>query len=257
MSQPTSRPAGAPNEAGVYTIPQLKEGAYRLVAAAPGFNDFKLDGLILSARDVRRVDIVLAVGAISTAIEVTGGATLIQTETARISDIKTSDVLKTVPLNARWMWAFLNLSPNFVSGPDGYRFGGSKGNQSNWAIDGTNFNDGDGYSIGSQANYIESFEEVKLDLCNNSAEFGAVGQLTVVTKSGSNSVHGAAFDYYSTPFFRARSPFASARGTGVYHLFGGALSGPVFLPKIYNGKNKTFFYTSFEGSVGGDSATRF
>lgn len=241
------------NQAGVYTIPQLKEGTYTLVAEAAGFAEFRVENIILAARDVRRVDIALTVGQIATQVEVSAGATLIETESARITSTQSATLLKTVPLNARWMWAFLDMAPNFVSGPEGRRFGGSRSNQANWAIDGTNFNDGDGNAIGPQANYIESYEEVKIDLANNSAEFGAVGQVTVITKRGTNQLHGTLFDYYSTPFFKARNPFQAQRPTGVLHLYGTTLSGPVYIPGVYNGKNRTFFFNSYEGNIGGVS----
>ena len=240
------------NEVGDYTIPQLKEGTYTLVASATGFQDFNADQIILAARDIRRLEVVLPVGGVISKIEVTEGATLIQTESSRLGDLKTSDTLKTVPLNARWMWAFMNLTPNFNSGPEGYRFGGSRANQANWAIDGTTFNDGNGSALGPQGNYIESFGEMRIDLANNSAEYGAIGQVTVVTKSGNNQLHGSAFDYYQTPMFKARNPFATARPTGVSHLHGGSISGPVYIPKLYNGRNRTFFFASFENSIGGD-----
>jgi hypothetical protein len=243
----------ASNGTGAYTLSQLREGSYLLAVSAPGFDDYRVENIILAARDIRRIDAHMIVGSQAARVDVTAGATLIETETARISDSKSSEVLKTVPLNARWLWAFLNLAPNFISGPEGYRFGGARAEQSNWAIDGTTFNDGTGNAIGPQGNYIESFREVRIDLANNSAEFGGVGQLTVITKSGTNELHGAAFDYYSTPVFRARNPFAPARTTGVNHLFGGAIGGPVVLPKLYHGKNKTFFFTSFEDSLGGDT----
>src|SRR5204863_9432173 len=112
-------------------------------------------------------------------LEVTGGATLIETETARIRNTKSFDTLATVPLNARWIWAFLNLSSNVISGPEGYRFGGARQDQANWTVDGTSFNDGVGSSIGAQGNYIESFQEMNIGIANNSAEFGSVGQFTL------------------------------------------------------------------------------
>ncbi len=245
------------NEAGAYTIPQLREGSYTLEATAPGFQDFKAEGIVLSARDVRRIEVKLDITAVSTNVEVTAGATLIETETARIRNIKTFETLSTVPLNARWVWAFLNLSSNVITGPEGYRFGGARSDQVNWAVDGTSFNDGVGNAIGAQGNYIESFQEMNIGVANNSAEFGSVGQFTVTSKSGSNEWHGAAGDYYSTPWFRARNPFATARGTGVFHLYAGSIGGPVRVPKLYDGRNKTFFFTSYEGSIGGDSTTTF
>ncbi len=245
------------NESGNYTVPQLRDGAYSLTAKAAGFQDFHADNIVLAARDIRRIDVKLDVTSVTTNVEVTAGATLIETESARIKNSKSFTTLAEVPLNARWVWAFLNLSSNAISGPEGYRFGGARSNQTNWTVDGTSFNDGTGNSIGAQGNYIESFQEMSIGYANNSAEFGSVGQFTVISKSGTNLLHGSAADYYSTPWFRARNPFAPARGAGVNHLYAGSISGPVFLPKVYNGKNKTFFFASYEGSIGGDSTTTF
>jgi outer membrane receptor protein involved in Fe transport len=243
------------NEAGIYTVAQLREGTYSLKVESPGFREFVAQSLVLVARDIRRLDVTLQVGAVESAIEVTAGATLIETESARITHTKDALTLKTIPLNARWAWAFLLISPHVIQAGGVYRFAGSINNQSHWTIDGTTMADGvDGSALGPQANYIESYQELKVDLANNSAQFGAIGQMTIISKSGTNEFHGAAADYYSTPFFRARNPFAQARATGVSHLFLGAIGGPVILPK-YNGKNKTFFYFDFEGSVGSNAVT--
>ena len=241
------------NEAGVYTIPQLKEGDYTVRAEAAGFKEFLAQDVTLVARDARRVDVQLQVGAVGTTVEVSGGATLIETETARISDTKGAMELKSLPLNTRGMWAFLALAPTVLqsAGSSTLRFSGSKANQSHWAIDGVTMSDGvDETQIGPLANYIESFQEIKIDMSNNTAEFSTIGQVTIVSKSGTNQLHGNVFDYYSTPWFRARNPFALARGTGINHAPGGSVGGPVWLPKIYNGRNRTFFFFSFETSRG-------
>jgi hypothetical protein len=242
------------NEAGVYTVPQLKEGTYTVRAEAAGFKDFVAQDVTLVSRDVRRLDIQLQVGAIGTTVEVSGGATLIETETARISDTKGAMELKTLPLNTRGMWAFLALAPTVLQAGGGsstIRFAGSNSNQSHWAIDGTTMSDGvDETQIGPFANHIESFQEVKIDMANNTAEFSTIGQVTIVSKSGTNQLHGTLFDYYSTPGFRARNPFALARGTGISHALGGGIGGPIAIPKLYNGHNRTFFYFSFETSRG-------
>jgi hypothetical protein len=242
------------NEAGIYTLPQLREGRYVVTARGPGFQEFVAQEVVLEARDYRRLDIRLEVGTLETRIEVTAGATLIETETARISDTKTADLLKSIPLNTRGIWAFLALSPNVLQAGGGsstIRFAGSRGNQSHWAIDGTTMSDGvDETQIGPLANYIESFQEIKIDMANNTAEFGTIGQVTMISKSGTNELHGNVFDYYSTPWFRARNPFALARGTGIGHTPGGSVGGPVYLPKLYNGKDRTFFFFSFETSRG-------
>jgi hypothetical protein len=108
----------------------------------------------------------------------------------------------------------------------------------------------DGTQIGPLYSYIESFEEFRIDMANNTAEFGAIGQVTVVSKGGSNDFHGVGLDYYTTPMFRARDPFALQRGAGVSHSLGILVNGPLMLPKIYNGRNKSFFSFAYETSLG-------
>ena len=241
------------NEDGNYTIAQLKEGTYTVRAEAAGFKSFVADKVGLAARDVRRVDVKLEVGDVATEVKVSGGVTLIETETARVSDTKDSLVLNTIPTNSRSLWAILNLSAGLQgqAGSSVTRFAGSRVNENNWSIDGTTFSDGvDNTQTGPLANYIESFQEVKVDLSNNSAEFSSIGQVTIISKSGTNELHGSLFDYYSTPWFRAKGFFDSARSTGISHLPGGSVGGPVWIPKIYNGRNKTFFFYSYETSRG-------
>jgi hypothetical protein len=242
------------NEAGVYTLAQLKEGEYTVRARGAGFREFVAQNIVLVARDYRRVDIRLEVGAVETVVEVRGGATLIETETARIADTKTADLMKSIPLNTRSIWAFLSLSPAVLQAGGGsstIRFAGSRGNQSHWAIDGTTMSDGvDETQIGPLANYIEWIQELKIDVSNNTSEFGTIGQVTSISKSGTNELHGSVYDFYSTPWFRARNPFALSRPTGISHGPGATVGGPVWLPKIYNGKDKTFFFFAFETSRG-------
>ncbi len=242
------------NEAGHYTIAQLREGDYVLRAQAPGFKEFLVRDIRLVAQDLRRIDINLSLGAVETIVEVSAGATLIETETARISDSKDAQALRSLPLNTRSLWNFLGLTPGIVQAGAGSatrRFAGSRANQSDASIDGiTVSNAYDGTQISPLVSYIESFQEFRVDMANNTAEFGAIGQVTIISKSGTNQLHGNASDYYATPWFRARNPFAMQRASGVRHTPGASLGGPVLLPKLYDGRNRTFFFFSFETSRG-------
>ncbi|MBM3810807.1 MAG: TonB-dependent receptor [Acidimicrobiia bacterium] len=242
------------NDAGAYTVPQLREGEYTVRVTTAGFKEFVIQNLQLIALDVRRIDVRLEVGAVETKIEVSAGATLIETETARISDSKNSRQLNTLPLNTRSLWNFVGLSPGVVqagAGSSTRRFAGSRANQSDASIDGiTTSNQFDGTQISPLVSQIESFEEFRVDLANNTAEFGGIGQVTIVSKGGANDVHGSAFDYYATPFFRARNTFAAQRGTGVRHNPGASVGGPIFVPNLYNGRNRSFFFFSFETTRG-------
>src|SRR5688500_12324235 len=228
--------ASPSNDEGVFSIAQLREGLYTLRASKPGFKEFVVQEINLAGRNYGSIDVVLQVGSVETAIEVTAGATLIETETARISDTRDATQLRDMPLNSRAMWAQLSLAPNVLQAAAGstIRFAGSRSNQSHWSLDGTTMSDGVSETqIGPLANYVESFQEVRIDSANNTAEFGTVGQVTIVTKGGTNKFHGSLFDYYSTPWFRARNPFAPARVTGISHLPGGSAGGPLVIPKIY------------------------
>src|SRR5574340_32697 len=242
------------NAAGNFTLAQLREGDYTLRVQAAGFKEFAVQNITLVSLDVRRIDAQLEVGAVETVVEVSAGATLIETETARISDSKASEQLKTLPMNTRSLWNFIGLSPGVVqAGNDSStrRFSGSRANQSDASIDGiTLSNQYDGTQISPLVSQIESFEEIRVDMANNTAEFGGIGQVTIVTKSGANQPHGAVYDYYSTPWFRARNPFSPQRGTGIRHNPGASVGGPVFLPKIYDGRNRSFFYFSLESGRG-------
>ncbi len=244
----------ASNEVGVYTLSQLREGEYTLRARAAGFQEFVAQDIQLVSRDLRRIDIQLRVGSVETVVEVKAGATLIETETARIGNAKGSSTLNALPLNTRSLYDFLGLTPGVIGAGGGQatrRFAGSRVNQSDQSIDGITVSNGyDGTQISPLVGYIGSFEEVRVDLANNTADMGAVGQVTVISKSGSNDLHGMGWDYYSTPWFRARNPFALARGTGVSHAPGGQVGGPVVLPRIYDGRNRSFFFFSFETSRG-------
>ncbi|MGH9752232.1 MAG: carboxypeptidase-like regulatory domain-containing protein, partial [Blastocatellia bacterium] len=238
------------NEVGNFTLPQLREGEYTLRATATGFREFVAQNILLAAREERRIDIQLQVGPVESRVEVTAGATLIETDTARIGDSKNAMALKSLPLNTRSLYSFLALTPGVLAAGGGQatrRFAGSRVNQSDQSIDGITVSNGfDGTQISPLVNYIESYEEVRVDMANNSADIGAVGQVTVVSKSGGNELHGAVFDYYSTPWFRARNPFAAQRGSGVRHQPGGAVGGPIVIPKLYDGHNRSFFFFSFE-----------
>lgn len=246
------------NAAGVYTISQLKEGSYAVRSEAAGFKEFLAKDVLLAAREIRRLDIPMQVGGVATSVEVSAGIALIETESAHLGNTKNAAALKALPVNSPGIYAFLALTPSLQNQANSsvVRFAGSRANQANWSIDGTTFADGvDNTMTGPLANYTEWVQESRIDLANNSAEFGSLGQVTLISKSGSNKLRGSLFDYYITPWFRARDPFSPTRTPGVRHLPGGSVGGPVYIPKLYNGRDRTFFYFSFETSRGSQTTT--
>ena len=242
------------NNDGVYSVPQLREGLYTLTITAEGLGGFKATDILLVTRDIRRIDATLTVGVLETSLEVTGNAP-IELETGRVSDVRTAEQLRTLPLNDPGVWSYLAITPSLAMRGGGYSFAGSRSNQSTFAIDGTSMTDGVGENvIGPLANYTESFKEVKIDLASNSAESASLGQVTIVSKSGTNRFSGVVFDYYQSPIFRARNPFSGARAAGVVHFPGLALGGPATIPRLYDGHGRTFWFVSGE-TVSGSSAS--
>jgi hypothetical protein len=242
------------NESGVYTLANLREGTYNLTVTASGFREFRMPGVALASREIRRLDLKMEIGQVTTSVDVEAqGAAVIETETARISQSRSSRELSDLPLNTRSVTAFLALVPGVGQATTvtaTYRFAGSRRNQSEFTIDGISNVTSNGTQASPLTNYIESFDEARIDIVDNGADTGAMGQVTVVSKSGTNTLHGSAFDYYATPVFRARDPFALQRSSGISHRPGFSVGGPVYLPHIYNGRNKTFFFFSFETSRG-------
>jgi hypothetical protein len=248
------RYAAQSNASGTYTLAQLREGGYTLRVQMAGFKEFVVSDLQLVSMDIRRIDVKLEVGAVDTKIEVTAGATLIETETARISDMKSAKQLAELPLNTRSLWNFVGLSPGVVQAGNESstrRFAGSRANQSDASIDGISLsNQYDGTQITPLVSQIESFGEVRVDMANNTAEFGGIGQVTIISKGGTNQWRGSVFDYYTTPYFRARNTFAAQRASGVRHNPGFSVGGPVVIPNVYDGRNRSFFFYSLETTRG-------
>ena len=235
------------NNDGVYTVPQLREGPYTLSVTSPGLREFLATNIVLVTRDIRRIDAMLQVGGLETAVQVSGGNAPIELETPRISDVRTAEQLRTLPLNDPGVWSYLAITPTLAMRGGGYSFAGSRSNQSVFAIDGTSMTDGVGENvIGPLANYTESFKEVKIDMASNSAEAPSLGQVTIVSKSGTNRFAGVVFDYYQSPMFRARNPFSQQRPAGVLHFPGLAVGGPLTIPRVYAGRSRTFWFVSGE-----------
>ncbi|HWB84928.1 MAG TPA: TonB-dependent receptor [Bryobacteraceae bacterium] len=244
------------NETGYYTIAQLLEGEYEVKVESQGFKVYIQRGLKLANQQIFHLDIHLELGSVSTTIEVKSSGSLIETESARIGDVKTTEVLQNMPLNTRSLVTMIGQNAGvFTAAGAGAtatrRFSGSRNNQSDTTVDGITIgNLRDGTQDSNLVGYVESIQEVRVDMGNNSAEYGTLGQVTVISKGGTNTLHGSAFDYYQTPLFFARNPFALERVSNITHLPGASIGGPVYFPHLYNGKDKTFFYFSYETSRG-------
>ncbi len=250
----------ATNAFGQYEINNLFPGVYILEAEAAGFSKYQKEQFSLAANETARIDVALQVSAEVTQITVVGeSGGRIEMESAQLSDVRSLKQLQTLPLGARSAWRYLVLAPGVTGGMNGtMSVSGSRSRQVHYTVDGVTMSDvRSSNTIGPTLNFIEAFEEFKIHLGNSSAEFKALGTLTVATKRGGNDVHGAVFDYYGTGIFRARDYFTGQRSGTPTHGFGGHISGPVYLPKLYDGRDKTFWFASYETTFAPEGSTNF
>lgn len=239
------------DENGLFVIPKLQDGTYRLSIKAGGFQEFRVGDIILAGRDTRRVDAALRLGTVDTVVEVRGGATLIETESARLAATQDREVMRALPLTLRRAWDYFTMTPNIErTGGFQIRFSGTGNLQGDATIDGTTVAGAFASPIGPLLDRTELVQEMRVDQAQNSAEFATMGQVAMVSRAGSNDWHGVVADYYSTPAFRARNPFTDARDSTRRHQFIFSAGGPVWIPKIYNGRNKTFFFWTLEIAQG-------
>jgi hypothetical protein len=236
---------------GNYEVPNLNSGAYRITARHPGFKTFTVEGIEVAALRTVRVDVRMEVGDVGAEVTVQGAAPVIETDTASIASVRTNRDLNDLPLNIRstvsgtgdsGLYRYVFLTPTGGQG-GGSRFslGGARGSQNYFNVDGISSNSpAFGNSIGPAEPSFESIDEVRFEIVNNKAEFGEVANITVITKSGTNDLHGALFWYHENSALNARPFFATVKGQNIRNNFGASAGGPI-------ARNRLFFFGTFEG----------
>lgn len=249
---------------GNYTIPALPAGQYEVSVLAAGFKKFTQFGLEVQVAQIERVDVGLEVGSTSEAVTVTAEAPLLKTENAEQDTVVTDERINDLPLNfgggggnvgaIRSPYNFNILSPG-VSGA-----GGSAGDTANVnglqastfrvQVDGqdaTSQNDIGWTSTVAQPS-VDMLQEFSLQTSNYAAEYGQIGGglYNYTTKSGTNQIHGTGYEYFTNEDLDAYRPFTYQNPRSRKNDFGGTVGGPVYIPKVYNGKNKTFFFFNIE-----------
>ncbi|MBI3697147.1 MAG: TonB-dependent receptor [Acidobacteria bacterium] len=237
----------ASNEEGNYYFPSLPPGAYTVAVSRSGFKEVRSSPITLTTQQTARFDATLEVGDISQRIEVAAVASTVNTENAQVGDVRPRQDLLNLPMNTRATHSFLYLTS---SNYEGRSIGGLRGNNLNYTIDGVTSN---AAAWGGSASpmleaALESVQEVKVMGSNNAAEYPDVATMYVTTRSGTNQLHGSAVFDSSNNAFNARNFFAPTKPKGpTRHEYGGSLGGPVVLPKLYNGRDRTFFFFTWEG----------
>ena len=246
------------NSTGDYRFVNVKAGHYSVEVVAPGFEKWSATGVALAVRQELRVDVQLSVGAVQQSVQVTGeNVSAIETESPTVSGTFTADDATNLPVNTRASFSgtsaagILGTLPGVQADSSGISLQGALPYQTEVTVDGITLKDpaGGGF-IGDAFPSTESISEIRADGVLANAEYSDPGQIVVTTKGGGNALHGSGFWYYQSSAFDAipyTYPTTKTKASVHGDTFGGSLGGPVVIPHLYNGHNKTFFYGAYEG----------
>ncbi|MBV8845117.1 MAG: carboxypeptidase regulatory-like domain-containing protein [Bryobacterales bacterium] len=239
---------------GGFFFENLKPGRFEILAEKEGFAKSPAITVELEARQNARVDLALSLAQVQQTINVESAAEQINTENSVIGDTRGTDQLVQMPLNFRAQTtsplAALALSPNVVTDPLGnIAVAGATFAMTGFSVDG--ISTADITNNGSLKNAYpssESLAEMRVTAFNNSAEFAQVADVTFISKSGTNQLHGSLFEYFQNDALDATIFNFSNKAPKRFNTFGGSLGGPVTIPHLYNGRDKTFFFVDYEGN---------
>jgi len=258
------------NSDGLYVVPNLPPGSYRLQVSKVGFKTLIKPNIVIHVQDALAINFTLPIGAASEVVTVTGGTPLVNTESAAVSTVVDRQFAENLPMNGRSFQTLIQLTPGVVltpsrQGDEGqFSVNGQRTTSNNWMVDGVsadigigaNFSGGNGvagavgsFSVLGGTNSlvsVDAMQEFRIQTSTYAPEFGRMpgAQISIVTRSGSNQFHGTAFDYLRNSDFDANNWFADEAGLPKpaerQNDFGGTLSGRVL-------KDRTFFFFSYEG----------
>src|SRR5229473_2631855 len=277
------------NNAGVYNVPSVKPGHYRILVTKPGFKQIDLRDVTLNVQDSVNRNFTLDLGGVSETVIVNAGNSLnINTTDASVSTVIDQTYVKNMPLNGRSFQELILLTPGVVTqtpqvNPSNSGFtglgqsgevsvNGQRTESNYYTVDGVSANvgaSGQGMILGAGPSgsvaaatalgttqalvSVDDLQEFRVQSSTYSAEYGRNpgGQFAFETKSGTNQWHGTAYDYIRNNYFDANDWFNDYFGSKQAPLrqndFGGTFGGPVRIPGVYSGKDRTFFFVSYEG----------
>lgn len=264
------------NDSGAFLFAQLPPSTYQILAAGTGFANAKLTGLVLNADDTRTIRVRLTVAGRGDTIVVTDEAPLVR-ESPAVATTVDRKFIENQPLNGRSFQSLIQLSPGVVVTSAGlvsqgqFSVNGQRPGSNAFSVDGVSANfglpaatspyEGAGGSVPSMSAQggtsslasVDAVQEFTIQTSTYAPEYGRQpgAQVAIVTRSGTNTLHGSAFNYFRNDKLDANSWFGNFNGIRRPALrqndFGFTIGGPVVLPKLYDGRNRTFFFLSYEG----------
>jgi Carboxypeptidase regulatory-like domain len=258
------------NSEGFYEAPFLSPGIYKVSATAGGFATSFARSVEVNVGARVKVNLTLQPGSVSAQVEISGTTPLVQTETATIGQVITTRQLTELPSSDRNIYSFLLLDSTVNAGPTGnaeafriesggsLSISGTRPSSITFKIDGVANNDPT-FGTPTITPSLDSVKEFQLQNNSYSAEFEGITQVNVASKGGASQIHGSLFEFAQNDFFQPRDPRAAIDKSGKpgknklrFNQFGGTIGGPIWLPSwlgpfAYDGRDKTFFFFSYEG----------
>lgn len=271
------------NSAGMYFIPILPPGHYHVQVSKPGFKTIIKADVVLNVQSAVALNFILPVGATSESVTVDSASSTVNTTDASVSTVVDRKFVENMPLNGRSFQDLISMTPGVVTqspqstsavvGAGGdFSVNGQRTQSNYYTVDGVaaDIGSGNGGGVGEAATggvlagstalgttqsliSVDALEEFRVQSSTYSAEYGRSpgGQFSIVTRSGTDRFHGSAFDYLRNNFFDANDWFNDHYGKPIPALrqndFGGALGGPISIPRLYDGRDRSFFFGSYEG----------
>jgi hypothetical protein len=258
------------NGVGAYLFLNITPGKYVVHVSAQSFAEQQVPEFALTVGQAATIDFTLAVGSQSTVVTVRSTTPQLEASSANLGTVVETKQVNDLPLAGRDFTQLLLLTPgmspvnNGQGGPGGGQYAtpepagtasvipsvNGQGNRSNYFFTDGLSNFGAFHSVYAVPPIVDEIQEFKVVSHADSAEYGSVtgGVVNVVTKSGTNQLHGSAFEYFRNAGMNAHQAFTGTSAPSfTQNEFGGVVGGPVWIPKVYNGKNKTFFFGAYQG----------
>jgi hypothetical protein len=243
---------------GDYTVPFLPPGSYRVTVQAPGFQKAVTDNVTLVVAQQARVNVSMRPGTVSESVEVQASAVALDTDTAAVTQTVTPTQIEQLPVENRNFVSLLFLGAGAVqtNGEQGQMrqqegnaisINGGRPTSNNYTLDGLINTD---TALNTPAIILsqDAIQEFKIQSETYSAEYGfSANQVNIVSKSGTNQLHGSVFEFLRNDAFDAKAPLQQSLPELRQNQFGFVVGGPIYIPKVYDGRNKTFFLVNYEG----------
>ncbi len=247
------------SDSGDYSFALLPVGTYSVVAEQQGFEAAKQSNIRLNVDQTARVDLTMTVGSTSETVNVQATQVAVDTETSSVGQLVTERQVTQLPLNGRNFLQLLFLGAGAVqtSGEQGsmrqgegnaISINGSRPTSNNYLLDGM-VNTDTSLNTPAVVLSVDAIQEFKEQTATYSAAYGfSANQINIISRGGTNDFHGALFEFDRNDAFDARSFFQAGIPPLRQNQFGFVATGPIYIPKLYNGRNKTFFMANYEGT---------